>query len=307
VTTPRWTIAVFAMNEAATIAACLESLDANCAGVPARILLLLNGSTDGTRAVAEGLRLRHATLEIHAGRVADKSNAINEYVHRLRDPGALAFFADGYVTAHAGALAAIERALAAHPHAHVASAVPMSGRSAPAMRAQLLKGGGISGNLFACTAGFLDRLVAAGLRLPLFLYRGDGLIGSMAAHDLDAMGTPWDDSRLIGVADATYEFRPLSPFRWRDVQRQLRREVRQARGALESAAVKAVIYQGGYAALPRDADTLLRDFVAANGLPPAGLKARILRHLALKDLRAAPPPPDDPRFAFERVLVRSPG
>lgn len=295
------------MNEAATIASCLESLDANCAGVPARILLLLNGSTDGTRAIAEGLRLRHAALEIHASRGADKANAINQYVHRLRDPGALAFFVDGYITAHAGALPAMERALAAQPHAHVASAVPVSGRSAAHMRAQLLKGGGISGNLFACTPRFLDRLVAAGLRLPLFLYRGDGLIGSMAAHDLDAMGTPWDDARLIGVAEATYAFRPLSPFRWRDVKRQLRREVRQARGALESAAVKALIYERGYAALPRDADTLVRDFVAAKGLPPAGLKARILRHLALRELRAAPPPADDPRLAIEQVFARAPG
>ncbi len=295
------------MNEAATIASCLESLDANCEGVPARILLLLNGSTDDTLAIAEGLRLKHATLEIHASRGADKANAINQYVHRLRDPGALAFFVDGYITAHAGALPAIEGALAAHPHAHVASAVPVSGRSSAYMRAQLLKGGGISGNLFACTPRFLDRLVAAGLRLPLFLYRGDGLIGSMAAHDLDAIGTPWDNSRLIGVADATYEFRPLSPFRWRDVKRQLKREVRQARGTLESAAVKALIYERGYAALPGDADTLVRDFVAAKGLPPAGLKARFLRHLALKDLRASPPPADDPRLAIKQVFARAPG
>jgi glycosyltransferase involved in cell wall biosynthesis len=307
VTDIRWTIAVFAMNEAATIAACLESLDANCAGVPARILLLLNGSTDATLEIAKGLRLKHAALAIHASRAADKANMINAYVHRLRDPGALAFFVDGYITVHPGALPAMDRALAAHPHAHVASAVPVSGRSSAHMRAQLLKGGGISGNLFAFRPEFLDRFAAAGLRVPLFMYRGDPLMGSMAAHDLDAMGTQWDDSRLIGVAEATYEFRPLSPFRWRDVKRQLKREVRQARGGLESAAVKALIYERGYAALPRDADTLVRDFVASKGLPPAGLKARILRHLALKELRAAPPPPDDPRFAIEQVFARAPG
>lgn len=303
----RWNVAVFAMNEAATIAACLESLDANCAGVAARILLLLNGSTDATLAIAKGLRLRHAALEVHASQAADKANAINAYVHRLRDPGALAYFVDGYITIHAGALPAMERALAAQPRAHVASAVPMSGRSSAHMREQLVKGGGISGNLFAIRPEFLRRFAAAGLRVPLFMYRGDPLMGSMAAHDLDAMGTPWDDSRLIGVADATYEFRPLSPFRWGDVKRQLKREVRQARGALESAAVKALIYQRGYAALPRDADTLVRDFVAAQGLPPAGLKARILRHLALKDLRAEAPAPDDPRFTVEQVFARPPG
>jgi len=46
-----------------------------------------------------------------------------------------------------------------------------------------------------------------------------------AQRPLDAVGTPWDASRVIGVAEAPFSITPLSVFRWRDVVRTSRRSV----------------------------------------------------------------------------------
>jgi hypothetical protein len=306
-----WAIAVFVANEERHLGRCLASLVAAGSGRASHLTVILNGTTDRSLYCILEPILRRVDCRIYYLRTADKARAINEYIHCLRPPAGTYFMADAYIEVRPDALDQLHRALAADAHAHVASAVPLNGRSAPAYRAALLKGGGINGNLYALRGAVVERLAAAGYRLPRGLYRTDPLLGSMLAHDLDPLANRWDAGRLIAAPGAGYRITPLSPFRPRDVLRQYRREVNQTRGVIETAALRACIYRHGYGALPEDAAAMLRQWLAANPLPRMSLRRRLFLRPALRRL-AAPGPvaseaaalPDAPELLVERPAGR---
>jgi len=173
---------------------------------------------------------------------------------------------DGYATLAPGSIAALVAALARTPRANAATGLPSAGRSATRQREGLLRNGGLHGSLHALPGHFVARIRAAGLRLPVGLYRGDGLIGSFAMHDLDPANA-WDTSRVVPVADATWG---LPRFNLAQVPKHVRRRVNQARGRLESAAIKEIIYghtpRNGYAALPTHADAMLLQYLDTHPL-----------------------------------------
>jgi hypothetical protein len=134
------------------------------------------------------------------------------------------------------------------------------------------------------------------------MYRNDPLISSMANNDLDGIRHPWDVRRVQGVIEAHFEISPLSVFRWEDLVRQFRREVRQSRGDMENGAIKALIRNKGYAGLPHHSDDLIRDWLRTNPVVPGNWRRRLLRPIALRQLRASRPhPPEalEPRLVLE--------
>jgi hypothetical protein len=62
------------------------------------------------------------------------------------------------------------------------------------------------------------------------------------------------------------------------------------RGKLENAAIKQVIYSGGYAELPTFADDMIRDFLEKNPVPAVSLSERPFMALALRHHRASVQP-----------------
>ena len=138
----------------------------------------------------------------------------------------------------------------------------------------------LHGSLHALRGDFVERIAARGLELPAGLYRGDGLLGSMVMHDLDAAANPWNPTRIAVAAGASWQVRPLSPLRPADLRRYWNRRIQQARGRLEDAALREAIYRDGFANLPRYADAMLLEWLASNP-PPADRFSR----LALQRLR----------------------
>lgn len=288
-----WQIAVFCQNEAGRIAANLASIDAAIGGRRAIITVLINGSTDNSEAAALAAARRMATpVEVFRIAAADKSNAINCFLldRGVRKEAGLYFCIDGYVTIGRDALRATEARLAACPNAVAATGIAINGRSERHTAAATVQAGGIMhGQFYALRPAFVRRIAQAGFALPLGLYRGDGLLGSMAAHDLDPVGNSWSNARLVGVADATFEIDALSPFRWRDLRRQFRRKIRQMRGRLENAAIKHLIASGGYASLPNHADDMIRDYLQQHPVPAVALVERPFMAMALRQHRKAAP------------------
>lgn len=280
-------IAIYAVNEAATIGACIASIDRACAGRAAHISVLLNGTTDHSAEILKGLRLSHAAMTVYRFPVADKANAINYFLYDLRRAASVHFGVDAYTTIGERSFVAMAAALASDQKVLAVAALPLSGRSAKLVADNTMKGGMLNGQCYGLRPDFVDRLVAAGYRLPLQLYRVDGLLGSMVAHDLDAPNSPWDNARLIGVADAGFALTPLSVFKWRDIRRQYSREVRQARGRMENAAIKSLIYSGGYGALPENANDMIRDWLKTDRPTVRSLRERYFTSAALRQLRLA--------------------
>lgn len=256
-----WSIAVFARNEAASLPGCLQAIEEAARGVTAHLTVILNGTTDESHDVLRREMGRLAPLA--SGYVipfADKANAWNQFVYALRPRAWVYFFIDAYARVDAAALRELADSLEADNHANAAAAVPSTGRSAAALRAAMIAEGGLHGSLFALRRSFLDRLTADGLRLPIGLYRGDGLIGSFVRHDLDAR-RPWDRTRIRVAPGATWRTRPLSPWRPSDIRRQARRMIQQRRGRCEAEALRRIIREAGFKALPLFADLMLADWL----------------------------------------------
>ena len=297
-------IAVFAVNEAATISACIQSIDRACAGRKAHVSVLLNGTTDNTTAILRALRLSHVTMTVYSFPVADKANAINHFLYHLRRNARVHIGVDAYTRIGEGSFRAIANALDADRHALIASALPVSGRSATVVATNTMKGGMVNGQCYGLRPDFVDRLVKAKYRLPLQIYRVDGLLGSMAAHDLDPLNKPWDNARLIGVAGANFALTPLSIFKWRDIRRQHKREIRQARGRMENEAIKSIIYTDGYGALPDNANAMLRIWLSNNKPAPLSLREAYFTRFALFQLSQSR---DIEQTAPASLFVQTPG
>lgn len=277
-------VAVFCQNEAARIGACLASIAAAGQGFRLGVTVIANGSTDPSvlraREAVEALRLQ---ARIYAIPYGDKSNAINLSFYELRQPARLHVFVDAYAVIAPDSFKGFLTVLSNHKDAVAATGVAGNGRTMKAATAETLKNGGrLHGQLHAFRPAFLDRLTHAGLRLPIGLYRGDGLLGSMACHDLAPAENAWDSHRIKGAVEAVYEIPRLSPLRPRDVMRQWRRKLRQMRGMLENAALQRIIYAKGFEALPEFADEMIRDWLAAGYRAEVSVADRPFMALALR-------------------------
>jgi len=71
------------------------------------------------------------------------------------------------------------------------------------------------------------------------------------------------------------------------------------RGRIENAAIKSIIYTGGYEALPASSFEMARMYLAAHKLPPAPVSRRLFQLLAVRSVdRGGMPAP-------ERLLARA--
>ncbi len=284
-----WNVAVYCVNEATRLQGCLDSILVALAGHRALVSVILNGSRDGSLDIALTAARSGKPVEVFQIAVADKSNAINQFYHVLRSPARAYAGVDGYAYVMPGSFDALERRMMTDSHALVLACIGVNGRTVPlAMKETIEVGGRLHGQFHALRPSFLDRMVARGIRLPVGLYRGDGLIGSMAAHDLDPITQPWDNTRLPGIADARFAIPSLSILKPHDLQRQFRRKVRQMRGIIENAAIKSIIYKAGYEGLPLDCNDMLQDYLATHGIPKVPIIDRIFMHLVVNQIASAP-------------------
>jgi hypothetical protein len=298
-----WNVAVFCRNERWSIVNCIESIADARRSRRTLITLIVNGSSDDSAVLAlEAARRRGIPIAVYTIAHADKSNAINWFLYTLREPARCYFFIDAYVRIGPGSLASMEACLAERSDAVAATGVATNGRTmSQATRPTLTDGHRLHGQLHALRPDFIDRMVARNLRLPIGLYRGDGLLGSMAMHDLDPLHNEWVPKRIAGSPEATYEIPMLSAFRMRDLRRLFQRKVRQMRGQMENLAIKSVVYVSGYEGLPEYAGDMVKTYLARQGRPAVAVPDRPFQAMAIRQIRAGRRP--DPKL-LEPVLMQ---
>jgi hypothetical protein len=287
----RGAAAVFARNEARNLDHCLRHLVES--DFRTRVTTILNGCDDDSPRIAENAyRTYGIEGRIYEIGFADKSNAINQYFYGLRPPADIHFLVDGYARVAPDSLGRLAARLETDRHANAAAALPSMGRSASALRATMMAEGGLHGSLFALRGSFIDRIVAHGFRLPIGVYRGDGLIGSMVMFDLDPLANDWDRTRTAPEPSATWSMPVLRLASPRDVARQFQRMVRQAQGRMEGAAIRDTIRRGGFGALPGDARSLLDAWLSQDPSRRPSPYAAPLAALALRRVnqRSLPSP-----------------
>ena len=255
---------MFAHNEAAHIARCLDSVATAASDHAFTCIVLANGCTDATEGVVADYAAQHPGITLAAITRGDKSNAWNEYVHRLAPAAVVHFFLDGDCRAAPGALGRLAEALAAHPEARAAAALPASGRNRAATRAAMQRGRELAGNLYALSGEFVGRLRTRGVRLPVGLIGEDSLVGALVKWDLDP-ASGWRNERIVPVPEANYAFDSLSPLRRDHWQLYFNRRVRYRIRARQLEALRPIIRAQGLAGLPADVHAVYPAAVAAPG------------------------------------------
>ena len=261
------------------LTSCVQAAIVACSGRRARIDVLINGNAqlaEQFSAVAADLGSGTASVRVWSIAAPDKAHTWNEFTHQIWDTGGTAFFIDGYAQVQPGSLTAMEQALAATPDALGATGVPTCGRSATKIREQMLREGGIHGNLFAISAEGMRGIRQSGFRLPLGIYRTDPLIGSVLMFRLDPANNAWKPGRIVVVPTATWHVDGIEDINLKNIKSQFKRILRQAQGDLENLAARDHL---AFRKLPpQDLPVTVADMIASwIAAHPAQARALFLR------------------------------
>lgn len=282
----RWAIAVFCRNEADMISGCLRHLASETNKyADISIYVIINGSTDKTKFLTNKHKiLFNNYFNVTEITFPDKANAINQYINLTGLKADIFFFLDGYARISEDSLRNMAETLMACPTASAVGALPLAGRSAAAQRQSMRQYRDFHGSLFGLRGAFVERIRSQNLRLPVGLYRSDGLLGSMVRYDLDAIGDTWIPERVVLCEGAGWTVPQPSPVKAKDYIRFLRRRVQQARGRLETAAINRILEVKNFSGLPEYADDMLIEYIRDNPLTKRD-RFRIFNYAALLRLK----------------------
>jgi glycosyltransferase involved in cell wall biosynthesis len=245
-------VGIFAHNEAHRIAASLHSLPLHREDI--RFHLLVNGSSDSTAEIARSIAANHPSLIVHDLPQGGKSRTWNHYIHHLiRSDESHFVFMDGDATLTPNAIDALCASLDSFPMANAASGMPMNGRQHRKYQETLRRDRGLFGDLYALSAGFVQRIRDQGLHLPNDLIGDDGLIGAWARCDLRNEKDE-DRMRIVPCEAAGFYCQPFSmqsPAAWRlQYKRMINYSVRHFQNRMISAIMRDNGPYGGAAGLP---------------------------------------------------------
>lgn len=241
-----WALVIFANRESLqqlhqTLTAALTSAS-SCAVIH----VLVNGNPALANAMAaeltvqqgnSGLALGNPAVRLWSIPLADKANAWNQYIHELWSGEEIVFFIDGYVRLNADAVELLGTAVTANPQALGGTGVPTMGRSAKALRENMIVNTGYHGNFCCIKGSTIHQMRDKQIRLPLGLYRTDSLMGAFLCYALDPGSHIWEDYRIHVHPTASWQIDPAKWWRFKDLKAYVKRYFRQVRGRIENAAV----------------------------------------------------------------------
>ncbi|WP_265946003.1 glycosyltransferase family 2 protein [Dechloromonas sp. A34] len=286
-----WSIAVFAHNEAANIAATLESIRVVEDGITIRVVVLANGCIDSTASIVRELARLHHNLQVVEIPLADKANAWNLYIHEISANPSLSLaemhvFIDGDVQVVPGSLAALAAAFEQAPTANAAGGLPVTGRDHEAWSRRMLANGTLAGGLYALRGSFVERIRQRGIRIPQGLIGEDWLVSLLAKSDLQPLaGNHYAVLRIVFPSAAGFSFRSLEPWHLKDWIIYLRRLWRYALRGVQFEMLFGWLMYKPPDALPPNVEQVYR-----LALPPSRLKwigrTSPLRFLAIQRIRS---------------------
>jgi hypothetical protein len=262
-TTPRWSIAVFAHNEAARIRAALASLPAGAGGHPLSVVVLANGCSDSTVDVVRSCAPHVPDLRLVEIDLGDKANAWNTYVHDVWTAEEMSaieihFFMDGDVRLEPDALPLLASAFLAAPSIDAVGGMPTTGRDRDAWRERMARNVSLAGNLYSLRRSFLNELRRSRVRMPIGLIGEDRFVSWLVEHRLGAGAAADDQPRCVFHRDAGFAFDSLSPWHPRDYRTYVRRLWRYALRGVQHEMLVALIDWHGLTAVPAHIEDVYR-------------------------------------------------
>ena len=212
--------------------------------VPVTLDIVINGNKSLAEKISGyvvskwGVENKSRRLRVWFIEVADKAHAWNTYVHTIWPGSENAFFIDGYVQVMPDAFKLIDDALGMMPQALGASGVPSVGRSAKALKKEMLSEyGGMHGNMYSVRGDILRQLRERKFRLPLGIYRTDPLLAAVICFNLEPANHKWESKRIFVHPQATWKVIPLKWYVFSDIRTHIKRVIRQGQGVIENFAV----------------------------------------------------------------------
>ncbi|MEO8482749.1 MAG: hypothetical protein ABI634_11100 [Acidobacteriota bacterium] len=240
-----WSVVILSSREdVETLASSIDAARAAVAGRHVVIDVMVNGNARLAEQIAARFAApasassASATIRVWSLVMPDKANAWNQYVHHVWPGASVTFFVDGYASANVDALDRLADALDSSKRALAAAAVPSVGRSAAALRDLMMKEPQINGSLYALRGETVRALRSEAVRMPIGLYRQDGLLGSALMFGLDPVAHPWDPDHIVVASGASWTRRVESVWNVRDLANNLDRMKRQALGRFEALAIR---------------------------------------------------------------------
>jgi len=232
---PAWGLAIFASRESVNVLS--QTLQAARQAAPAgtQIDVLVNGNPALAQGLAHTLSATQS-LRVWSIPLADKANAWNQYIHQIWAGEDIAFFIDGYVRLNPDAVELLGGAVQENALALGGTGVPTMGRSAKALRENMIINTGFHGNFCCIKGSTIGRMRDQKIQLPVGLYRTDSLMGAILSYALDPSRHVWEDHRIHVHPQASWQINPARWWRLKDLQGYAMRHLRQARGTLEKAA-----------------------------------------------------------------------
>lgn len=228
---------------------CLAALDGAAAGGDYVVHVLENGSRDETARVARAIAAADPRIRVHELALADKSNAWNEYAHRIAGEADMHVFIDGDIQPSRAAFKSLAFAFEGSPRAYAAAALPTAGRSRKAWAARLFREHYLSGNLYAISGKALSIFRERNIRLPVGSVGEDGLLSYVFVTDFKGGTDDTHRDRIAVAAGAFFEFDPLGA-NLRDLAIYRRRLKRYSKRYFQNEILYALLKEKGLAALP---------------------------------------------------------
>lgn len=301
-----WKVLIVSQNEEERIQLCIRSVCAALKDQCAEISVLVNQCQDNTLdASCQESKLHHDTsIKVFYIDYGDKSNAINQFLYAscIYTPSKYYAFIDGHICVAPDLFDRVADHFNNDSELLCVSGAADNGRTSAMLSRHSIRNGAVYGQCFVLKGEFVSRLRSKKFKLPIGLYRGDGLIGSMVAHNLDAVNNEWSNSRSIVAQNSKYTIETLSIFSFRALVKQFRRMIRQSRGTLENWAIKTIIYKENYSSLPEYADDMLRQ-QDINGWPATPKRQLPFRWLALYQFRQPKSKPTTPMLEPKLVFT----
>jgi len=228
------------------------------------------------------LRLQASISTIQA---ACKSHAMNVFIHDLRPRAKVHFFVDATAFVEPNAFHALADALNDRSEIVAVSGLPLNGRGCAKMRRGAIQSSKLFGQMFALRQSGLDELARRGRRLPIGLYRCDGLFAGFICWETDGVAHERAMPRVATIPQAEWRIRPISWFRWKDIKAGFNRLVRQGRGRLENQSWNPILWTQGFGALPRFADDMILQWLRTDRPRKERLPDRFFTWLALRRVK----------------------
>lgn len=288
---PRWSIAVFAHNEAKTIRAALQSIVVAAGDHAVSVYVLANGCTDATVDEVRACAAFLANLSLVEIRKADKANAWNTFIHGLiSDEQACdietCFFMDGDVTLTPDAMSRLASSLDETPDAEAAGGMPGSGRDMDAWRQRMVVNRMLAGNFYALRGRFVQQLRQSRIRMPVGLIGEDFLVSWLVAN------TAWRNtkhphrSRSVFNASAEFSFRSLSFWRPADYRTYLHRKWRYTLRGIQHQMLIMLLTVEGVSSMPASIGELYLRGPLPSRFQWAGITQTTLHLLAMLRIRS---------------------